>query len=90
MPNNIYYYLEMWRPWDSNEVGQNDENIRNERVHLTTDAKEIINNVFLTLMERGNLCLKKAVKETALLTKKPFSTVWKITQNPILERKKKK
>ena len=43
----------MWRPWDSNEVGQNDENIRNERVHLTTDAKEIINNVFLTLIERG-------------------------------------
>ena len=80
MPNNVYYYLERWHPWDSNGVGQNDKNIRNERVHLT-DAKAIINNVFLTLMERGNLCLKKAVTETALLTKKPFSTVWKITQN---------
>ena len=75
MANNIYYYLGMWRPWNSNEVGQNDENIRNERVHLSTDAKEIINNMFLPLMERGNLCLKKAVEETALLTKKPSSTV---------------
>ena len=68
----------MWRPWSSSDICEIGESKTNLRVYLSTDAKEIIKNVFLTLMERGNLCLKKAVKETALLTRKSFSTVWKI------------
>lgn len=79
----------MWRPWSSSDICEVGESETNLRVHLSTDAKEIIKNVFLTLMERGNLCLKKAVEETALLTRKSFSTVWKITQKPILDRKKR-
>ena len=78
----------MWRPWDSNDVGQNDENIKNERVHLTTDAKEIINNVFLTLMERGNLCLEKGVE--LLAYQKTFFHVVKNYATPHFGTQKKR
>lgn len=67
--------------------GNTDSNFRR---HLSTDAKEVINNVYSTLVERDNMSKQKALDETALLTKVPVSSVWKIVHKPIEERKKER
>lgn len=59
------------------------------RIHLSVDAKNVISNVYTTLVERGML-QAEALKETVLLTKHSYSTVWRSVNKPAVERRKRK
>lgn len=87
----------MWRPWLGESSVEQPEGVQvqpecgnKNRRHLSLDAKEIIKNVFTTLIEREKLSKMDCVEETATLTKVPKKTVWKIVNKPITERKRRK
>ncbi|MGH9701240.1 MAG: transposase [Candidatus Acidiferrales bacterium] len=73
----------MWRPWENFNSGYR------KRKHLSLDAKEIVKNVYETLMKRS-YNKQSALEETSELTKTPVSTIKSIVGKPLLGRKKRK
>lgn len=77
----------------STSFGSDNENYHEEtesysatrvRIHLPKEAKEIILNVYNTLKEEGEDC---PLKRTASLTKVPYSTIHKIVNCGVQEKK---
>jgi transposase len=77
----------MWRPWADSDSGPSCSNTFT-RKHLSSDAKEIIENVYQSLLSR-DFSSGDAVAETCALTKTPLSTVRDIIRKPITSRKKR-
>lgn len=83
----------MWRPFsdsDSESDANNDGNIeRKQRKHLSLDAKEIILNIYRTLMEENHHEQTKNIERTCELTKVPIGTIYKIVKGNGGPRKKR-
>jgi transposase len=59
------------------------------RNHLSLDAKQVVKNVYETLISRG-LIKQEALKETCLLTKTPISSIRDIIISEELNKRKKR
>lgn len=73
----------MWRPWESSNSGNR------KRKHLSLDAKQIVRNVYETLLKRS-VNKQGALMETSELTKTPIPTIKSIVGKPFLRNKKKR
>lgn len=79
----------MWRPWASiNSEASEERSSTLKRKHLSLDAKQVIKNVYQSLLER-NFDPNHAIAETSALTKTPLSSIKDIIVKPITPRKKR-
>lgn len=92
----------MFRPWEvesvsntttvNNRISDCDDDENNsacKRHHLTTDAKEIVLNVYNGLVDLDKMTAIEARKKTSLLTKVPLNTVNDIVMLGAKPRKKR-
>jgi transposase len=84
----FFISVKMWRPWVCDD-GEASCSNSFKRKHLSTDAKQIISNVYQTLLKR-NFNSSDALAETSDLTNTPLSSVKDIVLKPITPRKKRK
>lgn len=71
---------------DENPLNDENQSARKLRVHLSSDAKEIVKNVYSALKER-NFTKCSAIEETSKLAKISRTAVWRIVSVPDHQRK---
>lgn len=76
----------MWRPWTHADGAASSVSLK--RKHLSPDAKEIVKNVYSSLLRRG-LNKNAALAETSALAKIPLTSIKDITMKPINARKQR-
>lgn len=75
----------MWRPWkDVDHSASGSANLK--RKYLSPDAKQIVKNVYVSLLNR-EFNVNAAAAETSSLTKTPLSTVKDIVTKQIKDKK---
>lgn len=75
----------MWRPWENYRSASS----RRNRNHLSLDAKQIVKNVYESLINKGFI-KQDALKETCLLTKTPISSIKDIVSRKRITKRKKR
>lgn len=77
----------MWRPWACAD-SETSCSVNFKRKHLSPDAKQIIKNVYQSLLQR-DFNSSDALSETSALTSTSLSSVKDIVLKPIIPRKKR-
>lgn len=77
----------MWRPWVN--INSGSASVPLKKNHLSLDAKNIVQNVYSSLLDQG-LNASAAASVTSDMTKVPLTTVRRIAANPVKSRKKRK
>ena len=77
----------MWRPWVN--INSGSASVPLKKKHLSLDAKNIVQNVYSSLLDQG-LNASAAASVTSDMTKVPLTTVRRIAANPVKSRKKRK
>lgn len=83
----------MWRPFaecvSDCDVHSDDEIGARKKKYLSQDAKQILLNIYNTLMEENNEGQTKNIQRTSQLTKVPIGTIYKAIKNNAEPRKQR-